>query len=61
MHANRYIAREGKLYEIKRRDPEELREITTDSVTMLAGELNQAENWGREAVKRAFRQLLGVR
>ena len=67
--ASRYIAEDGKLFEIVERDPERRREIDlrarapgrVDLARCMAVELNEAEHKGREAVKRSFRILLGIR
>jgi hypothetical protein len=69
MHANRYIERDGKLFEIMERDPEKLREIDLQPrpaghvplAKILARELNEAEHRGRERLRYQFHVLMGIK
>jgi hypothetical protein len=65
---NRYVAREGKLFEITRRDPEETREIKLDRTpngqahlaVRMAAELNAAHAIGFELFRRKLRRMIGL-
>lgn len=68
MSTNRYVARDGKLFEITKTDPEELREINLDRTAngqahlavRLAHELNRAHTRGFELFRYKLRRLIGL-
>jgi hypothetical protein len=65
---NRYAARDGKLFEITARDPEQTREIKLDRTpngqshltVRMAAELNAAHAHGFELFRYRLRRLIGL-
>lgn len=65
---NRYVARDGKLFEMVRRDPNELREISLDRTAngqlhlavRLATELNAAHATGYQSCREDLKRVIGL-